>query len=174
MGRILLNSRLTVPLILTLALACSPATSTEQLLVEIPLDSLDEVITKSGVVVDSSVTTDGGGAIRIEVSEPTTVRIAEIENLSLENSRLIYRARLRTEGLQGKTYLEMWCVFPGQGEFFSRALHSPLSGTNDWTSQETLFLLKKGENPSRVKLNLVIDGEGTVWLDQVALAKGSL
>jgi len=174
MVRTLLGSPLTLSSVLALALACSPATSTEQLLLEIPLDSLDEVITKSGVMVDSAVTTDGGGSIRIEVSEPTTVRIAEIEDLSLENARLIYRARLRTAGLRGKAYLEMWCVFPGQGEFFSRALQSPLSGTNDWTSQETLFFLKKGQVPNRVKLNLVIEGEGTVWLDQVALAKGPL
>ncbi len=88
--------------------------------------------------------------------------------------RLIYRARMRSEGLRGKAYLEMWCVFPGQGEFFSRALQSPLSGTNDWTSQETPFFLKKGQDPSRVKLNLVIEGEGTVWLDQVVLAKAPL
>ena len=165
---------LTVSLVLVLALACSPAAGTEQLLLEIPLDTLDEVITKSGVTIDSDVTTDGGGSIRIQVSKSATVRIAEIEDLSLENARLIYRARVRSEGLPGKAYLEMWCVFPGQGEFFSRALQSPLSGTNDWTSQETSFFLQKGQDPSRVKLNLVIEGEGTVWLDQVVLAKAPL
>ena len=174
MVRTLWRSAPTVLFPFLLALACSPATGTEQVLLEIPLDSLDEVITKSGVTFDSDVTTDGGGSIKVVVSESATVRIAEIEDLSLENARLIYRARLRSAGLRGKAYLEMWCVFPGRGEFFSRALQSPLSGTNDWTSQETPFFLEKGQHPSRVKLNLVIEGEGTVWLDQVVLAKAPL
>lgn len=174
MRRVLLNSVSGLLLALGLVLSCSPNTRTEQVLVEIPLDSLDEIITKSGVRVDPGVTTDGRGAIEVEVSEPTTVRIAEIEGLLVENARLIYRARLRSAGLSGRAYLEMWCAFPGQGEFFSRALQSPLSGTNDWTSQETPFFLKKGQNPTRVKLNLVVEGEGTVWIDEVVLVKAPL
>lgn len=161
-------------LALALALACSPDGPGEKVLVRIPLDSLDEVITKSGVTLDSDVTTDGRGSIKIEASQPVTVRIAEIPGLSVEAARLIYRARLRSAGLQGQAYLEMWCVFPGRGEYFSRALQSPLTGTNDWVSQETPFLLQKGQRPSRVKLNLVVDGRGTVWLDEVALAKAPL
>lgn len=161
-------------LLLALALACAPAADPEQVLLEMPLDSLDEVLTKSGVTVDAGITTDGRGSIRMEVSQPTTIRIAEIEDLSLENARLIYRAQLRSEDLRGKAYLEMWCVFPGRGEFFSRALHAPLSGTTEWVSQETPFLLKEGERPSRVKLNVVIEGEGTVWLDEVVVAKAPL
>ncbi len=65
MAPTLLGSALTVSLVLVLALACSPAPGKEQLLLEIPLDNLDEVITKSGVTVDSGVTTDGGGSIKI-------------------------------------------------------------------------------------------------------------
>lgn len=161
-------------LALALALACSLGGRTEKVLVRIPLDSLEEVITKSGVTVDSEVTADGRGSIRVDASEPMSVRIAEIPGLSVENARLIYRARLRSEDLRGKAYLEMWCVFPGRGEYFSRALQSPLAGTNDWVTQETPFLLQQGQRPSRVKLNLVVDGEGTVWLDEVVLAKAPL
>jgi len=161
-------------LALALALACSPGGRSEKVLVRIPLDSLDDVITKSGVTVDSEVTTDGRGSIRIEAPEPVTVRIAEIPGLSVEDARLIYRARLRSVDLEGQAYLEMWCVFPGRGEYFSRALQSPLAGTNDWVSQETPFLLQEGERPNRVKLNLVVDGRGTVWLDEVVLAKAPL
>lgn len=161
-------------LIAALALACRDRAPSEQVLVQIPLDSPDEVITKSGVTIDPSVTTDGHGSIKVTATEPTTFRVAEIEAPSVESARLIYRARLRSESLRGKAYLEMWCVFPAQGEFFSRALQSPLSGTNEWTSQETPFLLQGGQVPSRVKLNLVVEGAGTVWLDQVVLAKAPL
>jgi hypothetical protein len=161
-------------LVFVVALACSPASRTEEVLVTIPLDSLDEIITKSGVTLDPDVTTDGRGSIKINASEPATVRIAEIEGLSVENARLIYRARLRSAELRGQAYLEMWCVFPGRGEYFSRALQSPLVGTNDWVSQETPFFLQEGERPNRVKLNLVVNGQGTVWLDEVVLAKAPL
>jgi hypothetical protein len=68
----------------------------------------------------------------------------------------------------------MWCHFPEKGEFFSRALQSPLSGSQEWTSQETPFLLKKGENPDNVKINLVVNGKGNVWIDDIRLVKSPL
>jgi len=67
----------------------------------------------------------------------------------------------------------MWCHFPGKGEFFSRALQFPLSGSNEWTSQETPFFLKKNENPDNVKIDLVVNGKGTVWIDDIRLIKAS-
>jgi hypothetical protein len=49
-----------------------------------------------------------------------------------------------------------------------------MSGTNGWTSVETPFFLKKGEKPDNVKLNVVVDGTGTVWIDDIKLMKGPL
>ena len=100
-------------------------------------------------------------------------RAKPLTDIDLEDARLIYQAKLRTEEVSGKVYLEMWCHFAGQGESFSRALQAPLSGSNAWTTQETPFFLKKGENPDNVKLNLVIDGSGTVWIDDIHLMKTS-
>jgi hypothetical protein len=68
----------------------------------------------------------------------------------------------------------MWCSFPGKGEFYSRALQSPLTGTTEWTSQQTPFFLNAGENPDNVKLNLIVGGKGTVWIDDVKLTQGPL
>ena len=107
-------------------------------------------------------------------TEPTVVRLFELGDLDVENARLIYQAKLRTEGVEGKVYLEMWCHFPGKGEFFSRGLQTPLTGTTDWVTKEIPFFLKKGENPDNVKLNLVLDGKGTIWIDEIKLLKGSL
>jgi len=87
---------------------------------------------------------------------------------------LIYQARVRTEGIEGQVFLEMWCHFPGKGDFFSRGLQTPLTGTTNWTTEEIPFFLKKGENPDNVKLNLVINGKGTAWIDDIRLLKGSL
>jgi hypothetical protein len=68
----------------------------------------------------------------------------------------------------------MWCHFPGLGEFFSRNPQSAVTGTTNWTSMETVFFLKKGERPDNVKLNLVIGGKGTVWIDDIRLRRGPL
>ncbi|MFQ5993117.1 MAG: hypothetical protein ACE5NA_11835 [Nitrospiraceae bacterium] len=108
------------------------------------------------------------------MTKPTVVRLFEVGDLDIENARLIYRAKLRTEGLDGQVYLEMWCHFPGKGEFFSRGLQKPLSGTTEWTSVETPFFLKKGENPDNIRLNVVISGPGTAWIDDIRLVKGPL
>jgi hypothetical protein len=138
-----------------------------------PIDSLEGIITKSGVQMDREITSDGNGSLRITASKPTTVRLYETGDIDIENARLIYQAKLRTEGIEGQVYIEMWCHFPGKGEFFSRALQSPLSGSNEWTSQETPFFLKKSENPDNVKINLVVNGKGTVWIDDIHLIKAS-
>lgn len=139
-----------------------------------PLDSLDGVATLSEVELDPQVSSDGRGSLKIIAREPRTVRLFEVGDLDIENARLIYSAMIKTEGVTGKVYLEMWCRFPGKGEFFSRALHRPIMGTTDWVSQETLFFLKKGENPDNVSLNIVIEGRGTVWIDDIKLTRGRL
>jgi hypothetical protein len=139
-----------------------------------PIDKMDGIITQSGVQIDRQISSDGNGSLRIEATQPTTVRLFEAGDIDVENARLIYQARLRTENVEGQVYLEMWCHFPGKGEFFSRGLETPLTGTTEWTTEETPFFLKAGENPDNVKLNLVIDGKGTVWIDDIRLLKGTL
>lgn len=156
----------------SLSWVCRPGTS-EQVLFENSMADLSGVLTRSGVELDRQVTSDGDGSIKIVAAEPTTVRLFEVDQIDVEDARLIYRARLRAEKVDGQVYLEMWCRFPGSGEFFSRALHDPISGSTEWVSQETPFFLKEGEKPDLVKLNVVIDGTGTVWVDDVKLTRRS-
>lgn len=160
-------------LLVAMAAGCGGAPK-EETVASFPIKSLDGVLTLSGVELDKQITSDGNGSLRIVTPGPTTVRLFEVRKPDVENARLIYRARLRTRAVDGDVYLEMWCRFPGKGEYFSRGLESPLRGTTDWTSQEIYFMLKKGEKPDLVKLNVVIGGSGTVWVDDVALLKGPL
>ena len=139
-----------------------------------PIDSLEGLITQSGVQFDKEVSSDGNGSLKIIATEPTVVRLYELGGIDVENARLIYQAKVRTEGVEGQVYLEMWCHFPGKGEYFSRGLQTPLTGTTNWTTEETPFFLKKGENPDNVKLNLVINGKGTAWIDDIRVLKGPL
>ena len=153
---------------------CSKSTSQVVELKSFPIDNLEGIITQSGVEIDKTVSSDGKGSLRITVSEPTVVRLYEVRDLNIENARLIYQAKVRTEGVEGQVYLEMWCHFSGRGEFFSRGLQSTLTGTNNWVTMETPFFLKKGEKPDYVKLNLVINGKGTAWIDDIRLIQSQL
>jgi len=154
--------------------ACSKAPQEVFELKRFPIDSLEGIITQSGVQFDKEVSSDGKGSLKIVATEPTVVRLFELGDIDIENARLIYQAKVRTEGVEGQVFLEMWCHFPGKGEFFSRGLQTPLTGTANWTTEETPFFLKKGENPDNVKLNLVINGKGTAWIDDIRVLKGPL
>ncbi|HMK34808.1 MAG TPA: hypothetical protein VK463_07060 [Desulfomonilaceae bacterium] len=139
-----------------------------------PTDSLAEIISQTDVTIDKDVSATGHGSVKMTANQPKTVRLFETGPLDIDNARLSYKAKLRTGDVKGQAYLEMWCSFPGKGEYFSRGLQSPLSGTNGWTTAETPFFLKKGQKPDNVKLNVVIDGTGTVWIDDVKLSMAPL
>lgn len=109
-----------------------------------------------------------------ECAKPRVIRLFEIADPGVERCLVIYRAKLKTEGLDGQAYLEMWCRFTGKGEFFSRGLENPVTGSNDWASYETPFFLKKGEKPDLIKLNVVVKGTGKVWVKDVELLKAPL
>jgi hypothetical protein len=135
---------------------------------------MDGVLTQVGVVLDTVVSSDGKGSLKMSVTQPVVIKLFEVRGVDIENARLVYRAHVKTENIVGKTYLEMWCVFPGLGEYFSRSLQSPVVGTTDWSTLETPFFLQKGQKPELVRLNMVIDGQGTVWIDDITLLKGTL
>lgn len=153
---------------------CSRSPAGEEVLHHYPVDDLDGILTRDGFTIDQDVTSDGNGSLRIQVEGPRIVRLYDLENVDVEDARLVYRVKLRTEDVDGPVFLEMWCRFPGLGEFFSRALQSPVSGTTEWTSQETAFFLRQGQNPDLIKLNLVLGGAGTVWIDDIVVSKTPL
>jgi hypothetical protein len=133
-------------------------------------DSLDGLLTKSGVELDKTISSDGNGSVRIQSGQgKTTVRLFETGPVDTCNSVLWYQAKLRCENITGRTYLEMWYVIPGKGEFFSKGFDNTISGTTDWVSMQIPFRNDTPVKPDNVKLNLVIEGAGTVWIDDIRL-----
>lgn len=169
------NFTLCVSIVMILTVVgCSKPSNQVTELKRFPVDNLEGIITQSDVQIDEKISSDGNGSLQITATGPTVVRLFEVGDIDVENARLFYQAKVRTESVEGQVYLEMWCHFLGKGEFFSRGLQTPLTGTTEWTNVETLFFLKKGENPDNVKLNLVINGKGTIWIDNIRLLKGLL
>jgi hypothetical protein len=115
------------------------------------------------------------GAWHIDArAEEQTIRLFEVENPAVEQCLLTYRAELKAEGLQGRAFLEMWCRLPGRGEFFSKGHQQAVSGTVNWARYEIPFYLRRGQKPELIKLNVVVEGQGTVWLRDVELLKTAL
>jgi tRNA A-37 threonylcarbamoyl transferase component Bud32/signal peptidase I len=102
------------------------------------------------------------------------VRLYEVANPNVEDCTILYRAKLMTKDLRGRTFLEMWCRFPSLGEAFSRGLDQTISGSNDWVSCQIPFFLKKGERPDLIRLNVVIEGEGEVYAKDIELVAVTL
>lgn len=121
------------------------------------------------ITVDGVKRDDGGW--RINVASKSTLRMFEVAGAGMENCILTYRVRMRTEDLRADAYLEMWCRIPGMGEFFSKGVNNKVRGTTSWASYETPFFLRKGQRVDLVKLNVVAEGSGTIWLTEVELWK---
>jgi hypothetical protein len=110
----------------------------------------------------------------IDAKEEQTVRLFEIQEPQVEQCVLTYRARMKSDALAGRAYLEMWCRLPGRGEFFSKGLHQTVTGTTDWAWYEIPFYLKQGQRPDLIKLSVVVEGRGKVWLKDLQLLKTPL
>lgn len=136
-----------------------------------PVDNLNGIITQSGIQLDNNVSSDDKGSIKIETSKPITVELYNISDIRVEDTQLIYEAKIKSENLSGQAYLEMWCVFNDKGQFFSKGFDTAIAGTTDWKTVSTSFLLRKNEMPDQIRLNVVVNGVGTLWIDDVRLSK---
>jgi hypothetical protein len=152
-----------------LLIVTAPGRSEE--LQRLPLDSAASLGTT--ISTDAAIKYDGNGSIRITTLWPTTICIGEIRALGVEAARLVYRAKVKTERFDGTAFLEMWCEVAG-GRYFSRGMDSMATGTTDWKTLQTPFVLQAGQKAGTVTLNIVINGRGTVWVDDVTLFKEPL
>ena len=161
-----MNRMLTILVCLTLL--CSPAFGGD--FKKMSLD--DAAILGTTIQTDLKIKTEGLGSIRITTLSPTTVCLGEVDSPDVENARLVYSAKVRTD-LEGAAYLEMWAHL-GTGQYFSRGMNDTVEGKSGWQSIRTPFIFRKGQRPEKIILNLVINGRGTAWIDDVVLSKEPL
>lgn len=166
---------LALPLVLAMifVVSCAEPEVEPVLVAEFPADNEEGLVDSFLVVFDDSVTSDGNGALRVSAVEPLKAKLYELGDVDVEDAVLVYRAKVRTRDVDGHAYVEMLCEFPDDIGHFSRAVENPLYGTTEWTLQETSFDLAPGENPVNVRLNLVINGTGTAWIDAIRVWKAA-
>lgn len=81
-----------------------------------PLDSTEKAISQKGVEFDGAVCLDSNGSLKITATEPVVIKLFETGDIDIENALLVYRADIKTHGVTGNVYLEMWCMFKDKGE----------------------------------------------------------
>lgn len=130
--------------------------------------TVDRVVAKELVTVDREASSDGDGSIMINTAEPVTVRFFE-GKLPGENCKYTYKVKMKTEKLNGDAYLTMDINYPSGGkQTVQQEARSYLSDTNDWTQME-ITISGPNQKPASVVLNVVVDGDGTVWVDDLHL-----
>ena len=123
----------------------------------------------SGQVVDGNaqVSADGSGGLfpLIAVDAPDLGRVG-----------FSVRGRVRYSDVAGSGYLEMWSVFADGGRYFSRTLGAEgpmavVTGTSDWRPFELPFFLEGAAPPSRLEINVVLPGSGTVEIGPLEVVR---
>lgn len=91
--------------------------------------SLDEAsVIGTTIQTDTQIKAEGKGSIKITTQWPTTICLGEVASVDVENGKLVYKAKVKSD-LDGTAFLEMW-AHVGGGQYFSR-------GMNDVVSQKT-------------------------------------
>ena len=148
------------------ALASASAVAADE-----PVKTIDWTVTApaSGSVVD--------GAVRI-TADATGGSFPLVALAAPDLGRQGYEVRgnVRYSSVSGTGYLEMWSVFPDGGRYFSRTLDTTgsmaaLTGTSDWRPFELPFFLQGGVPPTRLEINVVLPGGGSVDVGPLQIAK---
>ena len=160
------KNRITTSVILMLGMLWAPFAAAGDVY-HLSLDNSASLGLRLGV--DTRHKVEGTGSVKITSLWPTTVCLGEVTGLRIENTRMIYRAQVKSD-LDGQAYLEMWAHIDGRA-YFSRGLNSTIAGKSDWKVIDTPFMFQRGQLPEKITLNLVINGKGTVWIDDIRLAQ---
>ena len=111
---------------------------------KIGLDDVSTIGTR--IETDTKVKAEGKGSIRITTAWPTTVCLGEVKGLSIENTKLVYKAKVKAD-VNGTEFLEMWCHVGG-GQYFSRGMNSAVGGKEDWkAASRPLFFCRQDKRP---------------------------
>ncbi|MHC4618664.1 MAG: hypothetical protein ACYTEQ_13035 [Planctomycetota bacterium] len=111
-------------------------------------------------------------------SQSQTFAILSISGPGITSSSYAVTGKVRYEAVEGTGYLEMWNYFPDGGRYFSRTLDDSgqmqsLQGSSDWRAFTLPFYIGEAMDtrPSKLELNVVLPGRGTVYLSPMELVQ---
>jgi len=134
-------------------------------------DSMEKVVTTDLVVFDQGFSEDGKGSLKVTVEQPSTVPLFEVPAPGVENAKYIFKAKVNMKDLLGDASLQMIIHFKNGGEVNA---YQTVKGPGAWTPMEVFGIVQKGQKPDMVRLNLLLSGTGTCWVDDVHLVQQPL
>jgi hypothetical protein len=107
---------------------------------------------------------------------PRTIPLLALPRPGITRARYALVGQVRYEGVEGAGYLEMWSEIPGQGRFFTRTLGDAgpmarIEGSSAWREFALPFDATGAPAPSRLTVNLVLPGRGSVALGPLRLVQ---
>jgi hypothetical protein len=131
------------------------------------------------------VSVDGREALKIENTNDTPLQVTLLTITNPPITAVLYGlvGEIRYDSVQGDSYLEMWNYFPSKKRggpeegYFSKTLDESgemgkISGTSDWRKFELPFdRTGAPKPPSRLQVNLILKGRGTVYIGPVKLVQ---
>jgi len=163
--------RTTVVVAVFLVLAMGAAHAED--LKKLSLDDTSAVTPK--IETDANVKVEGASSLRITTKWPTVVCLGEVAALDVQDAKLMYSAKVRSElGGRGNPPSWKWWVHIGEGQYFSKGMNDVVRQKSEWKTIQTPFTFQKGQKPDKVTLNLVINGRGTLWIDDIVISKERL
>ncbi|MEZ5064913.1 MAG: hypothetical protein R3B81_09260 [bacterium] len=146
----------------------------ETLLRGIALDDDTVLVEHPALSFDRDTSSDGGGSARIVAAGPGSFPVCEVQNPVPTVARggfLAFRANLRSEGLDGRARLV--AHYPGRDGLTteSRFSRTEIRGDSAWTSHEAPMFTLIGAAPDRITLGVEIEGQGTVWIDEIQIVR---
>lgn len=141
-----------------------------QILGDFPCNDISQIRTL--VSTDKSTTADGNGSIKIEAAQNALVTVADQKNLSVSKDNTLWcTLKVKCAGVKQRAYLEMWCEVAEGKRAFSKGLDQPLQGDSEWKEIRLPMMVNGDFTVSRALVNVVIEGPGTVWVDQITFEK---
>ncbi|MCE5301994.1 MAG: hypothetical protein LLF97_02660 [Planctomycetaceae bacterium] len=106
-----------------------------------------------------------------------SVVLFDIKNPGISTFHYAVEGKIRYENVQKTSYLEMWSCFADGRRFFSRTLGESgpmqsLQGSSDWRPFTLPFFTdKKSGLPTRLIVNIVFAGRGTVFVGPLKIVQ---
>jgi len=142
-----------------------------------PVDGDQDIVDRGGenVVFDREESADGGGSLRAESTRPRTVHLYEVRNpRGLEGRLIVLTAQLKSVGIRGRAFPELWIHAAGRNEVQARNPAGVIVQTRNWTPVRIEYRCERGERPELLRVNLVIDGIGRAWIDDIHITSEPL
>lgn len=104
------------------------------------------------------------GECKIERRGEEVISLFEIEPADLDRGLLSLRTEIRSQDLVGHAWLELTCGYPDRRSQVREIRYQENRRSTDWKFADLSQFLRKDQRPSLIRLCLVTEGPGTIWI----------